>query len=126
MSIAHSDATSLVQMGSFTGSVKAMCESPDFLHSFKKFFELKSIGFWWAFPKSEVSWTKDSRKWSMFYEIDRSDVDEGRNEKILSYFHKHSCSVDDNFFGTPMSISPMYTHFLNDEEKMRITKMAKK
>ena len=78
MSIAHSDATSPMQMGWFTGSVKSMAKSPDFLQSFETFFKLKHLGLWWAFPKSEIAWSKDSRKWSMFYELDRGDVDAGR------------------------------------------------
>ena len=78
------------------------------------------------FPKSEVSWTNDSKKRVMFYEIDRSDVDAGKNDVIISYFHKHSSSVDENFFGTPMSISPIFTPFLNNKEKIRITKLTKK
>ena len=41
MSLSHSDAISPIQMGTFTGSVKAMAESPDFTKSFQKFFKLK-------------------------------------------------------------------------------------
>ena len=36
--VAHSDALSPIQIGSFTGSVRAMAESPDFTKSFKSFF----------------------------------------------------------------------------------------
>ena len=35
LQLAHSDATSSVQMGSVTGSVKCMAASPDFLEVFK-------------------------------------------------------------------------------------------
>ena len=59
MSPAHSDATSPIQMGSLTGSVKAMAESKDFRDSIKKLLKLKQLGLWLAYPKSELAWTKD-------------------------------------------------------------------
>ena len=62
MSISHSDAISPVEMGTFTGSVRAMAESPDFADSFKSYFKLKHIGLWWAYPKSELAWTRDTKK----------------------------------------------------------------
>ena len=126
MSLAHSDAISPCQMGFFTGSVKAMAESSDFSNSFKKFFKLSNLGLWWAYPKSDLGWTKDNKKWALHYEIDRSDVNNGRNDKIIEYFAKHSSLVDDNFFGTPMSLVPMFTPFLEDDLKLRISKHAQK
>ena len=126
MSIAHSDATSPCQMGSFTGSVRSMTTSRDFYNSLKKMFRLKHLGLWWAFPKSEVAWNKDNKKWTMFYELDRTDVEAGKNDAIIAYFNKYSSSVDSNFFGTAMSVTPNFTPFLDDETKMRITKLAKK
>ena len=126
MSLSHSDAISPIQMGTFTGSVKAMAESPDFTKSFQKFFKLKNLGLWWAYPKSELSWTKDTKKWALHYELDRSDVDDGKNDAIISYFSKNTSLVDSNFFGTSMSVVPIFTPFLDDELKMRITKHAKK
>ena len=59
MILSHSDALSPVQMGTLTGSVRAMSESPDFKNSFKEYFKLKSLGMWWACPKADISWTKD-------------------------------------------------------------------
>ena len=126
MSISHSDATSPVEMGTFTGSVRAMAESPDFADSFKSYFKLKHIGLWWAYPKSELAWTRDTKKWTMHYEIDRSDLDSGKNDIILSYFSKHSSLVDNNFFGTAMSIVPIFKPQLDDKIKLRIMKHAKK
>ena len=67
-------------------------------------FKLRHLGLWWAFPKSEITWTKDNKKWTMFYELDCADVDLGKNNDIIAYFNKHSGSVDNNFFGTPMSV----------------------
>ena len=61
----------------------------------------------------------------MFCEIDCSDVDAGENDVILSYFYKHSSSVDKKIFGNPMRISPKFTPFLDDKKKMRIIKLAK-
>ena len=66
-------------------------------------FNLKKLGLWWTYPKSETGWTKDMKKWALRYEMDRSDVDSSKNEKILEYFNKNSSKVDDNFFGTAMS-----------------------
>ena len=126
MSLAHSDAISPIQMGTFTGSVKEMTVSPDFYNSLKKQFRLKNLGLWWAFPKSELTWTKDIKKWTMHYELERSDVEAGKNDKMLAYFNRNSSLVDDNFFGTQMSIAPMFSPFLDDESKMRCTKHAKK
>ena len=126
MNILHSDALSPMPMGTLTGSVKAMAESPDLKKSFQKFFKLKALGMWWAFPKSELSWTKDVKKWSLHYEIDRSDVESGKNEDIIAYFNKTSSLVDNNFVGIAMSVAPIFKPFHDDEIKMRITKLAKK
>ena len=126
MIVSHSDALSPVQMGTLTGSVRAMAESSDFKNSFKAYFKLKSLGMWWACPKADLSWTKDSKKWALHYELDRSDVEEGKNNDIISYFNKNSSLVDNNFFGTAMSVAPIFTPFLDDEVKMRITKLATK
>ena len=126
MSIAKSDALSSIHIGMFTGSVRAMTESTDFLLSFKKMFKLKHLGLWWDYSRSELAWTKDSKKWTMHYELDQTDVNVGKNEDILSYFNKSSLLVDNNFFGTQMSISPIFAPFLEDEVKMKITKHAKK
>ena len=46
-----------------TGSVKAIAESP-VASTFENMFQLKHLGFWWDFPKSELGWTKDARKWA--------------------------------------------------------------
>ena len=124
LQLAHSDSPSPIQMGSITGSVKAMAISPDFIQTFKKMFKLKYVGFWWTQPKSELSWAFTPKKFSVHYEIDRSDLE--KNENILSFFNKNVSSVDYNFFGTPMSISPIFTPFLDDEVKMRITRHARK
>lgn len=126
MSISHSDALRPKQMGFFAGSVKAMGESPDFYKSFKKFFNLSYLGLWWAFPKSELAWSKNTRTWALHYELDQADVEDGKNDKIISYFSKHSNCVDDNFFGTPMSVAPIFKPMLDDEVKIRVTKHAKK
>ena len=125
MSLAHSDAISPVAMGTFTGSVKEMAESPDFYLSLKKTFGLKSLGLWWAFPKSEVTWTKDTKKWATHYEIDHINVDKGGNDAMMMYFNRNSAKVDENFFGTPMSIAPIFSHFHDDDTKMKCTKYTK-
>ena len=62
----------------------------------------------------------------MHYELDRSDVKAGKNEDILSYFNKNTSLVDNNFSGTAMSIASIFTPFLDDEVKTRVTKHAKK
>ena len=121
---AHSDSTSPVQMGTFTGSVKSMADSPDFGNTLKKMFRIKHIGLWWTQPKSELSWSFSPKKFVVHYEIDRSDLD--NHGKMVSYFNQHSSSVDKNMFGTPMSIAPIFTPFLDDEVKLRITRLAKK
>ena len=124
LQLAHSDSPAPIQMGSITGSVKAMATSPDFIQTFKKMFKLKYVGFWWTQPKSELSWAFTPKQFSVHYEIDRSDLE--KNENIKSFFNKNISSVDNNFFGTPMSISPIFTPFLDDEVKMRITRHARK
>ena len=54
----------------------------------------------------------------MHYELDRTDVDAGKNEDIITYFNKKSSLMDNNFVGTQMSISPILTPTLEDEVKM--------
>ena len=85
MNIAHSDATSPMQMGSLTGSVRGMNKSPDFYNFFKNMFRLKHLGLWWAFPKSEVTRSKDTKKWTMCYELDHSDVNDGKDDTIIDF-----------------------------------------
>ena len=126
MNVSHSDALRPQQMGFFTGSVKAMAESPDFHKSFMKFFKLSNLGLWWACPKSELTWTQDTSKWALHYELDRLDVEKGKNDVIKAYFAKNSSLVDDNFFGTSMSVAPIFRPMLDDDIKLRITKHAKK
>ena len=126
MNKAHSDSLSPVEMGFFTGSVRAMAESTDFLNSFIKMFQLKHLGLWWAYPKSESGWTKDMKKWALHYEMDRGDVEDDKNDKILAYFSKNSSHVDNNFFGTAMSVAPIYRPYLDDEIKMKINRHTKK
>ena len=58
--------------------------------------------------------------------MDQADVEDGKNDKIISYFSKHSNCVDDNFFGTPMSAAPIFKPMLDDEVKIRVTKHEKK
>ena len=50
----------------------------------------------------------------------------GKNNRIKAYFAKNSSLVDDNFFGTSMSVAPLFKPTLDDEIKLRITKHAKK
>ena len=73
-----------------------MAESKDFRDSFKKLFKLKHLGLWWAYPKSELAWTKNQKKFSVHYEIDMEDID--KNEDIISYFNKKSSMVDKIFW----------------------------
>ena len=91
-----------------------------------QFFNLSNLGLWWACPKSEIAWTQDTSKWALHYELDSSDVEKGKNDRIKAYFAKNSSLIDDNFFGTSMSVAPVFKPMLDDEIKLRITKHAKK
>ena len=46
LQLAHFDATSPIQVGTVTGSVKSMAESPDFHEFFKTMFNLKHLDLW--------------------------------------------------------------------------------
>ena len=101
-----------------------MAESPDFILSFKNMFKLKHLGLRQTQPKTDISWAFSPKKFVVHYEIDAIDAD--KKEDIISYFNRNSSRVDDNFFGTPMSACSIYTPYLDDEEKLRISKHAKK
>ena len=58
----------------------------------------------------------------MHYKIDRSDVDKGKNDAMMMYFNRNSTKIDESFFGTPMSIVPIFSHFHDDDTKMKCTK----
>ena len=65
------------------------------------------------------------QKRAMHYEIDCSDVDKGKNDAMMMYFNRNSAKVDKNFFGTLMSIAPIFSHFHDDDTKMKCTKHTK-
>ena len=46
--------------------------------------------------------------------------------KNLDYFDKKSSQVDDNVFGTSMSVTPIYRPFLDNEIRMKINPHMKK
>lgn len=83
LQLSHSDALSPIAMGTFTGSVKEMAESPDFHAVFKKKFNLSSLGLWWTQPRAENVGSFTPKKLCMRYELDRSDV---KKTKISSPF----------------------------------------
>ena len=43
------------------------------------------------------------------------DID--KNVEIIKYVNHNSSLVDRNFFGTQMTVVPIFTTFLNDETK---------
>ena len=100
-----------------------MTTSPDFYNVFKSMFGLKFLGLFWTQPRSENSGKFSSTKMSLSYKIDCSDLD--KHDEILNYFNKYSKKVDDNFFGTPMTVAPIYTPFLDNEEKINISEHGK-
>ena len=69
---------------------------------------------------------KNSSKWALHYELDQTDVKEANNNKIISHFTKNSSRVDEIFFGTPMSVAPIFKLMLDDEVQIRVTKHAQK
>ena len=73
-----------------------------------------------------MTWSKDSRKWAIHYKIDCTDVKKGKNDAMMLYFNHHSSLVDYIFFGTPMSITPMFTPFLDNKAKLKYSKHTKK
>ena len=66
----------------------------------------------------------DNEKISLHYELDRSDID--KNEDILKIFNHNSSLVDRNFFGTQITIIPIYSPFQDDEYKSRVDLHVKK
>ena len=104
-------------MGTLTGSVKDMTTSPDFYNAFKSMFGLNILGLFWTQPRSENSGKFSSTKMSLSYEIDRLDMDQ--NDEILNYFNKYSEKVDNNFFGTPMTVAPIYTPSSTMKKKLK-------
>ena len=74
LQLAHSDALSPIAMGTLTGSVKEMAESPDFHSVFKKKFNLSSLGLWWTQPRAENVGNFTPKKFCIHYELDRPDV----------------------------------------------------
>ena len=57
--------------------------------------------------------------------MDLVDVEDGRNYDISTFFNKNTSLIDNNFFGTAMSVAPMFTLFFDYEIKSRVTKYVK-
>ena len=59
------------------------------------------------------------KKILVHYEIDSIDIN--KNDDILRFFDHNFSKGDDNFFSTLMSIAPIFSPFLEDEVRMKIT-----
>ena len=64
LEISHSNAISPVTIGTLTGSVKAMSESPDFLNVLKVKFGLTELGLWFTQPRTSRSGEFSTRKFT--------------------------------------------------------------
>ena len=61
----------------------------------------------------------------MHNEIDYSDVGKGKNDDMMLDFNCHSFMIDGKKIGTPISIGPMFTPFLDNEMKLKCSKHIK-
>ena len=61
----------------------------------------------------------------MHNKLDCADIEAGGDDDILAYSNKNTSLVDDNLFGTEMSIAPIFIPFL-DYQKMRVTTHTQK
>ena len=105
-------------MGTLTVSVKCFATSLDFHEVFKKMFKLSHLGLYWQQARAANGGQWTTKKFCVHYEIDRMDIE--KNVDIIKYVNHNSTLVDRNFFGTQMTVVPIFTTFLNDETKSRI------
>ena len=124
LELSHSDAISPVIVGTLTGSVKAMSESPEFLKVMKTKFGLSVLGLWFSQPRTSRSGEFSTNKFTLHIEIERKDLPK-RNE-MEKYFNNSPASIDHNFFGTPLLLAKAYDYFADDDAKEQIDNHARK
>lgn len=95
-----------------------MVDSPEFHAVIKEKFNLSELGFWWIHPKAENAGKYTQTKFYSHHKLDRSDID--KNDSIIAFFNNCGIDLDDNCFGTPMSVVPLCNSFLDDQLKSRI------
>ena len=74
LEISHSDAASPVTIGTPTGSVKAMADSPEFNAVLKAKFRLSELGLWFTQPRTSKNGEFSTKKFTLYLEIDRKDL----------------------------------------------------
>ena len=124
MEVAHSNALSPVQIGTLTGSVKAMAASKDFKDVMKKKFDLSELGLWFGQPRTSNYTGFDSNKSTLHLEIDRKDLP--KRQKMELYFNHGSRNVQSTFFGTPMLLTKAFDYFAEDDVKENMDMHARK
>ena len=124
MEVAHSNALSPVQIGTLTGSVKAMADSTDFKDVMMTKFGLSELGLWFGQPRTSNYSGFDSNKSTLHLEIDRKDLP--KRIQMEKYFNHGPRTLNSTFFGTPMLLTKAFDYFADDDVKENIDMHARK
>jgi len=124
MEVSHSNALSPIQIGTLTGSVKAMADSIDFKEVMMKKFDLSELGLWFGQPRTTNYSGFDSNKFTLHLEIDRKDLP--KRLIMEQYFNHGQRNVSTTFFGTPMLLAKPFDYFAEDDVKENIDMHARK
>ena len=101
-----------------------MATSVDFKRAFMQMFHLKELGLWWTQPRTSIGSSFKKDKFVLHMEIDMCD--EAKISTIESYFNNHKVGIDNCFWGIPMQFVPIFRQDLDDDDKERIDKHARK
>lgn len=124
LEIAHSDAISPVTIGTLTGSVKAMAESPAFSSVMKEKFGLSELGLWFTQPRTSRSGEFNTKKFTLHLEIERKEL--GKRREMVHYFNNSPSTIDTTLFGTPLLLTKAFDYFEDDDSKEQIDNHARK
>ena len=124
LELSHSEAISPVNLGTLTGSVKAMSESSEFQDLFKVKFNLSELGMWFTQPRTSRSSDFSKDKFTVHIEIDRSDIH--KRDTIEQFFNHSPSGLDNTFLGTPMLLVKAFDYYADDDVKVNIDNHARK
>ena len=124
LEVAHSNATSPINIGTLTGSVKAMAFSSDFYNVMKEKFGLSELGLWFTQPRTSKSGEFNTDKFVLHMEIDRKDLP--KRLEMEQYFNHSPSGIDNAFFGTPMLLARPFDYSADDDVKASIDNHARK
>ena len=77
-----------------------------------------------AQPRARNTGAYTPNRFAVDYKIDRRDIE--IDADIVLFFNQNLSKIDGNFFGTHTSVSPIFSPFMDEEIKLKITQHTRK